>query len=184
MNKTLRSLLLPTCLLLGSQAAQAELYTIEMLVFSQNGYHAGSQPAHSSPDSAGARSLSAYNGAPLSQFEQLPGASLQLHGDANQLKRNGYEVLYHTGWLQDVRSGQNPKIRIASPDGRVEGVVRVDRGRYLHFRPDLLLSRSASAERASSQYRMNTPRRMRSREVHYLDHPLFGILVVARPAGS
>lgn len=30
-------------------------------------------------------------------------------------------------------------------------------------------------------FRMNQKRRMRSGEVHYLDHPLFGLLVVARP---
>ncbi len=180
MKKRLSTLLLPCLLLSGT--AQAELYTIEMVVFSQNGYSAGSEPSLAVPDTSAARYLTPYNGSPLSNLEMLPSSSYRLGGDAAQLRRQGYEVLYHAGWLQDVRSGNNPDIRISSADGRVDGVVRVDRGHYLHFRPDLLLSRSAAAETAGAQYRMNTPRRMRSKEVHYLDHPLFGILVLATPA--
>lgn len=176
MKKRLSALLLPCLLLSGN--AQAELYTIEMVVFSQPGYSAGSQPSRTSADSSNARYLSAYNGAPLSNLEQLPRSSYRLGGDAAQLQRQGYPVLYHVAWLQDISRGNNLPVRIDSPDGRVEGSVRVDRGQYLHFRPDLLLSGNTS----SNQYRLNTPRRMSVGETHYLDHPLFGVLVRASRA--
>ena len=88
----------------------------------------------------------------------------------------------------------------------LDGYVAVGRGRYLHFRPDLYFSRKvqntqampevsptdASASTASPALQfpdvpeiltvnLNQARRMRSEELHYIDHPLFGVIVEILP---
>ncbi len=84
----------------------------------------------------------------------------------------------------------------------VEGAVRMYRTRYLHFEADLIYFRPrpdaegpkelpAEAENEEhyvtekavipTHFRLTESRRMRSREIHYLDHPLFGVVVEIRP---
>ncbi|MBR9882989.1 MAG: hypothetical protein GYB21_04745 [Oceanospirillales bacterium] len=170
----------------SAQAAQGD-YTVEVLIFSQSGYGDGAAPYEpmdaTPPPPAIAESSqpSPYNGLPFSQLESLPRDRFQLVDDAARLRREGYQILWHGGWYQNVSTGRNPYVRIQSGDGRVDGVIKVDRGRYLHFKPDLLLSRSAAAETASPRYRFKQSRRMRSEQLHYLDHPHFGMLVIINP---
>ncbi len=80
----------------------------------------------------------------------------------------------------------------------VEGTVRMYRTRYLHFEADLRYFRPSTESQASgdfldeevylaektivpTHFRLTESRRMRSRELHYLDHPLFGVLVQITP---
>lgn len=88
----------------------------------------------------------------------------------------------------------------------LEGYIGIGRGQYLHVRPDLYLnrlltpsqasalnrgSRAVTSSEAASSYdfampeilsvHLDQPRRMRSGEIHYIDHPLFGILVSINP---
>ena len=77
---------------------------------------------------------------------------------------------------------------------RLEGSVRVHVGKYLHVELDLLYRRNrppspegtvvaqAAAPLPPIQtLRIQNKRRMRSKELHYLDHPLVGALVIAHP---
>jgi len=69
----------------------------------------------------------------------------------------------------------------------VDGSLRVYRERYLHAEADLLYYRprpqtvDASAgvpeAQVSALFRLQESRRMRSGELHFLDHPLFGVLI-------
>ena len=76
----------------------------------------------------------------------------------------------------------------------LDGTVRIELGRYLHVYTDLLLRKPVVVERATdpetpgtAQTRMlldipmREHRRMRSRELHYVDHPLLGMLVQITP---
>lgn len=76
---------------------------------------------------------------------------------------------------------------------RLDGTIRLVLARYLHLEADLRY-READAPHGSSFfslfsdqttekpiYRLNESRRMRSREVHYLDHPMFGIIALVTP---
>lgn len=94
---------------------------------------------------------------------------------AYTLERRGYPVLLHTAWVEDVggRASQNWH-RVDMP--RLEGGLRVRLGRFLHFDTDLQIP-SASAE----PVRARNSRRMRSTEVHYLDHPRIGVIVRIDP---
>lgn len=75
----------------------------------------------------------------------------------------------------------------------LDGVVKVELGRYLHIYFDLKYQRdlapqqgvidstTSNAYKDIRYYPVQTHRRMRSKEVHYIDHPLIGILVLATP---
>ena len=110
----------------------------------------------------------------------LPGVELssgngRLGPSAYTLGRQGYRVLLHAAWIQPV-GGRSSK-RWYSVRGRnLHGLVRVTRGRYLHFETDLVVDTGAEGP-----VRTNQSRRMRSDEVHYIDHPRLGILVRIDP---
>jgi hypothetical protein len=61
----------------------------------------------------------------------------------------------------------------------------VSRARYLHLWADLTYTtRIATADNPTptlQRFRMKQHRRMRSGEIHYLDHPMFGVVVLATP---
>lgn len=60
---------------------------------------------------------------------------------------------------------------------RIDGTLRVYLTRYLHVDADLLYRRSG----VETPFRLQASRRMRSGELHYLDHPLFGLLILITP---
>ena len=73
----------------------------------------------------------------------------------------------------------------------LDGSVTIYLGRYLHIVTDLILTLPApdnlpvsietnqepGARLGKQSYRLNIHRRMRSKEIHYLDHPKFGLIV-------
>ncbi len=68
----------------------------------------------------------------------------------------------------------------------LDGTITVVLGRYLHVYTDLVYRRpyvtdSLPRQRALAEFAVKTHRKMRSKELHYLDHPLLGILVTIRP---
>lgn len=76
--------------------------------------------------------------------------------------------------------------------GNIEGTITVSAGKYLHLDLDLLyfvrsqqprgpLALFASNDDLLDVYRLRQHRRVRSNEVHYFDHPMFGAMVVVRP---
>jgi len=89
-----------------------------------------------------------------------------------------------------VLSDQN---KVSTEDAILEGLIKVELGRYLHIHFDLKYQRdlapgqgilntsSLKTYKQLKYYPVQTHRRMRSKEVHYIDHPLIGILVLATP---
>ena len=73
--------------------------------------------------------------------------------------------------------------RLALPSRVIDGTLRLSRARYLHLDADLLHKREVpfDAPIETDLFRMRDSRRMRSREVHYIDHPLIGLLVLVTP---
>ncbi len=118
---------------------------------------------------------------------------LSLNAEQRTLARStGYRVLRHIGWrqvVQDRKQAQDIDIP-AQPDADavdVEGSVKVAVERYLHLYLDLkLIDPSLAVEAGYSGYelpefRLHQHRRMRSGELHYFDHPKFGVLAVITP---
>ncbi len=122
-------------------------------------------------------------------------------------RRGGYRVLLHGRWLQPVpaREAPEPLLFRVGPDYAdgyaLEGTFDVTLGRFLHFNTRLyyrepLLGRApvdrpqppgALAATAPATWPLNLEaagvmqlresRRLRSDELHYLDHPKLGVLV-------
>jgi hypothetical protein len=75
---------------------------------------------------------------------------------------------------------------------QLDGTVKVVLSQYLHVYTDLMLRKPVTTQalgedqrlrsvNALYQFRIQDHRRMRSKELHYIDHPLLGILVWITP---
>ncbi len=125
-----------------------------------------------------------------------PAASASQPGDGNgDLDLLGLIPLGSTDTGMVSESDAAP---VEPADAYVEGTVRMHRSRYLHVETDLLYYRPSltpAAVRSAGQatnaaiedqppqtrFRLVTSRRMRSNELHYVDHPVFGMLVLVTP---
>ncbi len=76
----------------------------------------------------------------------------------------------------------------------IDGILKLHLGRYLHVEADLLYRSQTEpqenntffmtldeSEQPQTLFRMHQKRRMRSGELHYFDHPMFGLLVKIIP---
>ena len=61
----------------------------------------------------------------------------------------------------------------------VRGTIRLYVARYLHAEAHLVFENPSAA--AEAQFELKESRRMRSGELHYFDHPVFGMLLRATP---
>ena len=196
-----RTLTLACLTTLPSLASADNLYKVEMLVFA-NESGIGIQDEYWPPlppvDTGAALFPRPWNGYPLETLEELPRNDLRLSRDAALLARSGrYQVLYHRGWLQSIGSAQRTtpvRIKASSGNYELDGSISLSRQRFLHVRPNLQLSQfgqpgpaSATAESAApvdyrpTAWQLQDSRRMRSNEIHYIDHPKLGILMIIRP---
>ncbi|MFP4146614.1 MAG: peptidoglycan binding protein CsiV [Halorhodospira sp.] len=144
------------------------------------------------------------------RFYCLPEARRRLSSHRQALQRSeAYQPLYHLAWLQPgqdrdkavavpipyhwhpPRQGLSEAAEPSPPQYRppLYGLIRIYRDRYLHAVVDLRLHRRAIEEDPSPEalvraplHRLITQRRMRSGELHYLDHPALGVLIVIHPA--
>jgi hypothetical protein len=62
----------------------------------------------------------------------------------------------------------------------LQGALRFHLGRFLHIEPQLWYN-SSDAGMQRFWVNIDQSRRMRSEELHYLDHPLFGLMVIITP---
>jgi hypothetical protein len=87
------------------------------------------------------------------------------------------------------------KLSANQPVNELDGTIKVVLGRYLHVYTDLAYRRPFNLSAASTEnplgrdrvladFAIKTHRKMRSKTLHYIDHPLLGILVEIRPADS
>jgi len=112
-----------------------------------------------------------------------------------------YEPLLHAGWVQpglpeaDAQPFDLATLGTLNP----RGTVRVHLSRFLHVTLDLTLERPVAASDAAApvveaplgdglsevtlapRYRLKATRSARSGELHYFDHPAFGVLVRVTP---
>lgn len=191
---------LTTLLLLLAAAAAAPAfgaersYQVELLIFERESVD-GSEvwpELPELPDVTRARELSSAGGS----FRPVSSSQLKLGGARSRLAAaRGYKVLKHVGWRQPglnrnqavaVHLSEGPFRRTAMSgraQPRLDGTVRLILSRYLHLEVDIALQDAGSGfgETSGTVYRMIQSRRMRSGEVHYLDHPKLGIIAVVTP---
>lgn len=115
----------------------------------------------------------------------------------------GYKILFHKAWSQDTGSDkQMPTLIIESAQGgsQLSGTVKLYKSRFAHVDFDLRLERRIP-ERIKTEFlaqqkfspnevapdnwifQLKESRKIRPNQLHYIDHPLFGIIVQLRYNG-
>ncbi|MBK5936845.1 hypothetical protein CCR81_08485 [Halorhodospira halophila] len=140
----------------------------------------------------------------------LPAERRRLTAHWGALTRSdAYQPLYHLAWLQPgvgrdravavpvpyhwtpptEAEARNQELRDPQYQPPAFGLIRIYRERFLHAAVDLRLHWRAvgreidEAEQIRAPlHRMQENRRMRSGELHYLDHPALGVLIIIHPA--
>ena len=119
------------------------------------------------------------------------GLSLTPH--VRRMRRSpDYEVLHHGRWFQAAASPRRAVpvlLQLGAPDAggryRLEGTLRVARGTFVEVHAELWLHEGASEPageggRGQRGYAvLSETRRMRTGDIHYLDHPRIGLVLRA-----
>ncbi|MEJ2456311.1 MAG: CsiV family protein [Candidatus Thiodiazotropha sp.] len=188
--------------------AEPPWYEFEVLVFRRIDKGAGSTEAWpndpGAPSFENAISFDTRGSATLRgdlpiPYRPLPKAQRRL-GNIWTAFRNSrnYRPLYHVAWRQQVvdpEQAQSLYLYLPPDSGepsdynppKLEGTLKFGVKRYLHMETDLLLRLPVTPAEgddyfmgpAIRSYRLHTTRRMRSGKLHYLDHPVLGVLVQA-----
>lgn len=162
----------------GPAAAQDDTwYAVELIVFANIDGAAYGEEIW--PVDPGAPDLS--RAVPVAEGIGVPPvspAAYRLSGVWQALKGSReYRPLRHLAWTQPGETPRGAPVVLVGeePEAAVRGLVQITRGRFLHARVDLVY------DDAGDRYRLEARRRMRSNELHYIDHPLFGVLVIVTP---
>jgi hypothetical protein len=111
------------------------------------------------------------------------------------------EYIYHAPETGQERRSESSTFGLSSPASTaptrsiLDGYVRIVLSRYLHAQVDLsyvvgikpqqeMILNDDNMEPIAPEpmvFRLNQSRKMRSTEVHYLDHPVLGVIVLATP---
>lgn len=129
-------------------------------------------------------------------FRSLDREERRLAGVERRLRNAGeYELLFGAGWRQPsfgvarakwVYVSDVPAARTVELEGgsasfsprvapRAEGLVRIKVSRLLHVDVDFLYYHDGTP------VRLTETRKLKLREIHYFDHPLFGIVLQVSP---
>jgi len=182
-----------------SQNAVAEtpFYKIEVIVFESlalSGWTEEYWPEDTElPITAQSTSVFDTNKKPL----WIKSASEDLSNKAGALSRKGYRVLFHQAWTQAAYPNKNAHKVLIEGNSKYGtsflGTVRLYKTRFAHVDFDLEFERlipqkvrdvfaqqhNISTSDLASNWRFDVKesRKIRPTELHYIDHPLFGILV-------
>ena len=164
-------------LCLSAVDAGARSYAVEMIIFANtNDEGRDTESWRADPGLPDAtRAISVSGGGGVAAINRN---AYRLSGIWQALRNSSqYRPLRHLAWTQRGRSKRTaPEILVGDgPDSDVFGTVQLSRSRFLHLDLDLLL------RDANGSYRFTNHRRMRSNELHYIDHPMFGVVVITTP---
>ena len=207
--KTLSALFLIIIVLSSPAFAEETAYDFEIIIFEdKSGRYAKSElwqhellESGRSPDEAQRNPGASKELDSHSNISTIGGIGLKRYADALKTNKR-YNVLVHKAWRQTgFEEDKGIDIPIDSrtstgPDkggNSIQGSIRIELGRYLHIYTDMIYQQPNKDYNPAligeeslpyKQYPIQSHRRMRSKELHYLDHPLVGILVMARPVDN
>jgi len=172
---------------------QTPWYEVEILLFIRHSDGAGGTEHWPDelepPDWSGSIRPDRYALVPKSE-RRLGPANYSLKQSRGRLK-----PVIHRAWRQPVQGPRRArnfylqsKSGTSSGNPLLEGVIKTSVNRYLHVDLDFLLRRPAPTgdgtgyqPGAEQTYRFKAHRRMRSGELHFIDHPLVGALIQINP---
>jgi len=203
------TVVLACALLLGSEVVMARWYQVEVLVFRHtSGLSTGGEewsPIAALPDFSNVVTLESKTPEPIAQelatpaFSPLGLNSMRLAGIASRLRQSdNYDLLLRSAWRQpsygvarakrvylsdaenavgQVVGGPTP-LEVVSTNAAArttEGILSVKISRLMHIEVDFLYYHEGQPLRIAET------RKAKLREIHYFDHPLFGIVVQVSP---
>ncbi len=162
-------------LLSVSSHAGEKLYKIELVIFAQD------MPNTEVFDQTESRIAWPRNLLNQSAYQQVDSANMRLHGSYDQLARGqNYKALMHLAWMQSVRANRlSSAVQISNAEGTINGFFRLQRGNLIQMIVDIEYSPDTYGD--GLIYRLHEKRRFKLNEIHYLDHPKFGILARVSP---
>jgi hypothetical protein len=168
---------------------EENLYTVEVVIFKQahSGKESETWPADLENIEFSNAALPMVNdGEPLALNEELSITTFALTEQANRLAKQGYELLYHNSWLDQFEPGAKNTTLLLDAFGNFEGTLRIERQRYLHVYPSINYYPNGLSltDEPAETIRFEESRRMRSKDLHYIDHPVLGMLVLFRPVDA
>ena len=171
MNKSL--LLFFFLIFTSVSSVAAPVYKVEILIFEHTeGINIDEEQWRELKDMPSSSNAVSISGGGEGNINELPSSSLNLSQARNKLEGSGkYRILYHKGWSQPVMPKEENTAAWIELPGVLEGSINLYKNRYLHINADLVFNSFDGA------VRLNENRRLKSKELHYLDHPLFGLLV-------
>ncbi len=175
MKKTNLISLLIIIFLSINASADEKLYTIELIIFTQD------MPNSEIFDQVESKIVWPERVAEISDYPAAKAKNISLLSSYKKIARSSqYQPLMHIAWTQSVKSNRFSKaVRITNSEGTIDGYFRMQRGHYVHMSADIEYSPGDYEE--SIIYRLNEKRRFKLNETHYLDHPKFGILARISP---
>tara|TARA_Y100001935_G_scaffold254248_1_gene262633 strand:+ start:4572 stop:5465 length:894 start_codon:yes stop_codon:yes gene_type:complete len=129
----------------------------------------------------------------------LPESEHKLKKIIPVLRNKGFYIHGHQMWRQDV-GNKNNKTWFRVGSNRLDGIIHISKGRYLHINADFILDENQEIntgidlQRGGSTFedslydsitdvsdkkiqRIKLHRKMRGGELHYIDHPRIGLLI-------
>lgn len=184
-------------LISGQANAKTASYKIEAIVFENlnlKGWTEEYWPDDIElPVTQGSTSVFTRNQKPL----WISKRNRELLSSAQQLNKKGYRVIFHQAWSQAAYANKNsPTILIENNLGvgsNLLGTIRLYKTRFAHIDvdleferriPDKILEAFAQNQKLSSdqlpthwRFNLKESRKIKPGELHYIDHPLFGVLI-------
>ena len=195
MSRRLTALLAGLLLATGVVADTARPYALEVIVFARSTPSQSIDevfPSTAPPMLAEGLDFEFALEAELEGLLPLPSESYVLNNSANRLRRQlGADILFHRRWIHPLLplSDTTPWFRLAGlgRDGvRLDGVVRWSIDRFIELDADLRVTRpnerfDLDGTPLNAVYVLQEFRKMASKDIHYLDHPAFGVIIAAEP---
>ena len=162
----------------GFAQTDTPFFNVELLLFQRTNAAAGSSEYWSRstdiPFKANAVNIQYQKSV---GYTLLPDSSRELSPDRIALERaGGYQPLLHVKWRQPGLSKKRA-LPIYLKGQNLEGTVTISLSRYLHANFDMLLNRFSPNAGEYISHPFQEHRKMRSNELHYVDHPLLVALI-------
>lgn len=188
-------------------------YTLEVMVFETFALRSWTEEYWPDevdlPDFQRSRILQALlNGSEETPILKVESQANELTSEAARMTpQKGYRILYHQAWSMDTYDDLSmPPLLIENTErstsaSHMAGTVKLYKSRYAHVDFDLVFERRIPGRVKDEffqhqkigthdfepdfwQFKLRESRKIRPGQLHYIDHPLFGILVQLRYNGS
>jgi len=121
----------------------------------------------------------------------LPSSDFFLTNAANRLSRDGrYTILFHTAFIKYIHAPAHAKRLYftasdmdlganSSSPWQLQGTIKLSKSFYINLAANLTLCEQTNSGIVSTT--LDQLRKLKTKELHYLDNPAFGVLVEIRP---